>query len=669
MTAQNPAAVKRSVLTGFKDVLLLPVTVVPRTAVHVGGAVFRTAGKGVSSLNPLNWQASATTAAAAGASASSAAGASTSSLQQPATIKRSTSATGGFFSPGLGRSTDADAKSNAGQGYIDFSNGGAGDATTAFYGEDEDEDEEDYKGDFEPAASGFDGLDIEDEWNEEVRAWKEVAQKASQTSSEQQQQQQRKASAANKRRPAAAGPSRRPATPISRPSSTNPSSQDANMAKRALGTAAASSPGTAGSSRSGTPTPAQQEKPTPASLQRMQLLLSLDTALQMIHLNRDSIKRIETFASAAAASRKGDLTEAKTTVGGAKLTPSSTATSAQRFEAINQEIQEVASSFFRCLGERHVAPGFAKATSQVRAWDPSSTTTAHHAQDEKSAASAADREEHVEPLVHFFELVHVGDTIAQMVQVYFDQELSRHIDKDDFLNTVVRDKKRFESALDESVAAGLNAGVDLLMSQAEHIITTRQEVKDYYPELAENRRASARGGASGGGSAEKKDVTQDLDLGRPTPACSEALLCLTTHCRLLIGCADKSILEVFWQEIGLRLHSILCKHIKRQVISLTGGFKIIDDLNAYHHFVATQLRQPTLLPYFEALQALGSLYIVEEPRELAHLVRDAGSLTRGTLGPDDVYEFLQARGDFKRIERDVDREMYGFKMKEDCRVM
>lgn len=31
--------------------------------------------------------------------------------------------------------------------------------------------------------------------------------------------------------------------------------------------------------------------------------------------------------------------------------------------------------------------------------------------------------ERVAPLVQFFELVHIGDTIQSMVQVYFDKEL------------------------------------------------------------------------------------------------------------------------------------------------------------------------------------------------------------------------------------------------------
>lgn len=89
----------------------------------------------------------------------------------------------------------------------------------------------------------------------------------------------------------------------------------------------------------------------------------------------------------------------------------------------------------------------------------------------------------VAPLVQFFELVHIGDTIQSMVQVYFDKELVRprvpysktpsdpratqapHIDRTDFLNGVVREKKRFENTLDDAVAGGLNAGTDVLMNQ------------------------------------------------------------------------------------------------------------------------------------------------------------------------------------------------------------
>lgn len=64
LTAQNPDVVKRNVLAGFKDALLLPVTIVPRTvtfgvnAIVAGGSH---AVAGLSMLNPQKWAASTTT--------------------------------------------------------------------------------------------------------------------------------------------------------------------------------------------------------------------------------------------------------------------------------------------------------------------------------------------------------------------------------------------------------------------------------------------------------------------------------------------------------------------------------------------------------------------------------------------------------------------------------
>lgn len=62
LTASNPDQVKRNVLAGFRDVLLLPVTIVPRTvtfgvnAIVSGGSH---AVSGLSMLNPQKWAGSA----------------------------------------------------------------------------------------------------------------------------------------------------------------------------------------------------------------------------------------------------------------------------------------------------------------------------------------------------------------------------------------------------------------------------------------------------------------------------------------------------------------------------------------------------------------------------------------------------------------------------------
>jgi recyclin-1 len=62
----------------------------------------------------------------------------------------------------------------------------------------------------------------------------------------------------------------------------------------------------------------------------------------------------------------------------------------------------------------------------------------------------------------------------------------------------------------------------------EHIIITLTRAREYYP---------------------PEDAPLEL---RPTTGCIEAIHCLEKHCRLLKGSTSKEVLEVFYQEIGLR---------------------------------------------------------------------------------------------------------------------
>lgn len=549
LNSQNPAAVKRSVLSGFKDVLLLPVTVVPRTVGYVGNAAIRTAGSGLSSLNPRRWQAGGASSGTASAAAVAKGGGSP-SIGAPYSASSSSPLPSKPVTPSE-------------KGYVDFSGGMASGGSVDVYGQeaaDEDEPDDDLGDDFNE----------KDEWNAEVEAWGRVA-------------------SARPSAPAAPSSVKRSSFQPGSHSSTTTTTASSSRPTSLTPSSVATRPSTISPipSRSSTPLGGVGHSPRPMA--QMQLLLSLDTALQVIHVNRDCIKRVETFT------KYPDEIGAR----------------------VSREIEEVAILFFHALGEGHVAPGFAKATKQIQEWKPRDVTGGTAGGGEK-AEEDDEGNEQVEPLVHFFELVHVGDTIAQMVQVYFDQELSHHIDKNDFLNAVVREKKRFESNLDEAVAKGLNAGVDLLLGQAEHLIMTRQAPGDYYP-----------------------DKNKDLELG-PSRACREAVDCLRTHCKMLVGTTDKNVLEVFYQEVGIRLHAIICKHLKRQIISLDGGFKVIADLNHYHAFIST-LRQSSITPYFDALKMLGNVYIIDSPKELAQIARDA-NMFGGTLSPEDLYEFLQVSG-------------------------
>ncbi|CDZ96305.1 Exocyst subunit-Sec10p [Phaffia rhodozyma] len=468
LTSENPAQVKRNVLAGFRDVLLLPVTIIPKTASYVV-AGSSAAMSGLSMLNPNKWT-------------------------------------------GSGAVTPLKGSEKVDHGVV-FE-----------LGEDEDE-----------------------------------------------HQSEKNAKSTNR---------------LSVPSSISTNNSSLSVNNFPTESSTSSRP----TSRSTTPLPPSQ------TFESLQLLISLDVALELIQTDREALKRVETFQEYPG--RMGSR--------------------------VKETIEEVFILLLQALSDRHIAPGFKIATEQMKTYKPGDH------EDNKSVA----------PLLQFFELVHIGDTVQSMVQVYFDKEMAPHIDRTDFLNGVVREKKRFENVLDEAVASGLNAGIEVLMNQAEHIIISRTGPREYYPEEG-----------------------AEMDLG-PTKGCKEAIASLQMHCDLLKGSTSKDVLEVFFQEVGIRLQNILQKHLKRQIISLNGGFQIIADLNAYHAFVAS-LKQQWVTEDFSNLKMVGHVFIVEDAKDLAQIVRD---VTRygGSFRPEDVYEFIQRRADWKQIEKTVDNAMYSLSLKEDC---
>ena len=80
---------------------------------------------------------------------------------------------------------------------------------------------------------------------------------------------------------------------------------------------------------------------------------------------------------------------------------------------------------------------------------------------------------------------------------------------------------------------------------------------------------------------------------------------------------------------------------------------------------------------------LGHVFVVEDAKDLAQIVRDVtryGGAYRPevsvhswcffslmiVLPPQDIYEFIQRRSDWKKIEKTVDKTMYSLSFKEDC---
>ena len=72
-------------------------------------------------------------------------------------------------------------------------------------------------------------------------------------------------------------------------------------------------------------------------------------------------------------------------------------------------------------------------------------------------------------------------------------------------------------------------GLLICRPQVEHIITKLTKPREYYP-----------------------PEDEPLELG-PTQGCTESIKCLKMHCQLLKGSTSKEVLEVFYQEIGIRL--------------------------------------------------------------------------------------------------------------------
>ncbi|OAQ96317.1 hypothetical protein LLEC1_00122 [Akanthomyces lecanii] len=298
---------------------------------------------------------------------------------------------------------------------------------------------------------------------------------------------------------------------------------------------------------------------------------------------------------------------------------------------VGGEAKEQCSTIFvvllRILGQRHVKHGFDLAVGHLSHYNP------------RDVSHGSEKSGGVAPLVTFIELVNVGDLISQMIDVFYEQQLAtpRIADRNDFLDPANMAKKKFEQMLDESVAAGLNKGIDVLMDEVEYLQATTQAPTDYNPLPAPptEKTASILGG---------------IDIG-PTPTATRIVALVSGHTSMLVGTTEKSMLDVFNGEVGQRLFTAICKHLKRQRVSVDGAIKLIADMNLYFEYIRT-LRIQDLLPYFKALRELSQIYLIDpaHAKEMATVIAD-GDRFGGVFRAEEV--------------KAVERAMYGM----DCCVM
>jgi len=228
-----------------------------------------------------------------------------------------------------------------------------------------------------------------------------------------------------------------------------------------------------------------------------------------------------------------------------------------------------------------------------------------------------------------------------MIDVFYVQELvtEKLSDRDDFLDPAVKEKKRFEQMLDERVAAGLNKGIDVLMDEVEYVCATTQASTDFNPS------------ASG-------EINGVVDIG-PSRTAVQVINLVSSHTGMLVGSADKNMLDVFNQEVGLRLFAALCKHLKRQRISTDGAIVLISDINHYFAYVQS-LRNKELLIYFKALRELSQLFLVdgEYAKEIAAIIADNDRYS-GIFRAEEVLEYAERRADWYMIRSKVESAMFG----------
>lgn len=191
------------------------------------------------------------------------------------------------------------------------------------------------------------------------------------------------------------------------------------------------------------------------------------------------------------------------------------------------------------------------------------------------------------------------------------------------------EKKQFEHVLDDQVASGMDSAIQVLMQQIEYILRNEQVVpEDFSP-----------------------SASSAMDL-TPTKACKKVVAMLYAHTRMIKGTTDKHILDIFFQEVGVRFHGVVTKHLKRQQISTLGGLRVICDLTEYYNW-AISLRNSEVTKMFAVLKEVGNLYIVESAADLKEMVHDMNRY-QGQMRVEEIYELLQGRADWKKIQKQVE---------------
>lgn len=313
-----------------------------------------------------------------------------------------------------------------------------------------------------------------------------------------------------------------------------------------------------------------------------------------------------------------------------------TAVQVEVFSAIQEEFIAV----IDLLGGDHLKTGFDRALKYLKDYNPKSLG---------DLSSDPSQATFIEPLVVFFELINTADLIVQMLDLFYKEEIInknivRH--ENSVLNPSLQAKRILEAMVDKYVADGLNIGIDVLFGEIDNALVSEGRTEAY-------------------------NLKEQAGQEGPTSAALGAVAILEQNIDLLVDSADKSVVEIFQQEVAEQFFQTIVKLMKQSTVSEVGAYTLISDLNLYYDFVTKHIKSNKRLvyPLFEALKKVGTIYLIsgEDSKAIGRLVSDLSKFN-GIFSQEEIYEFVQRRQDWPLIKKHVEKVMYGLSLA-DCTVM
>ncbi|EPX73591.1 F-box protein Pof6 [Schizosaccharomyces octosporus yFS286] len=330
-----------------------------------------------------------------------------------------------------------------------------------------------------------------------------------------------------------------------------------------------------------------------SKLEGISNMFSLELALKIVHLCKISLARSKIFLGI----------------------------SSSQDEDIQALQKDLFVQLLRQLGQGHLRHGFDRAIEHLSLLDPKKDFTNNTA----------------EPIVKFLELINVGDMIQQMMDTFYNEEMSSICVRDDMFDPAIAEKKKFEQLLDERAALGLHKGIDVIIEHVDFLLESKTPINYFSPQ----------------------SIGLTNTMVEPSAAAKSITQFLRTHMKLLVGSTDHEILDLFYKEIGMRLFNSLTRYIKQRKFTVEGGLMLLSDLNLYNEFVVS-LKQRALLPYFKALKEIAHLFIIDgkNAEEIGKLATDNSRFSTA-FHTEEVYEFIHCRIDWLSIKYQVDKVIHG----------